>query len=69
MATVPDKANNGTPIDKKFATPNRGNAGTPVAAVTPLYTNEIVLDTTNNQLWRATGPTNADWMPYTRAVC
>lgn len=69
MAIVADKARPSTPVDRKFATPNRSNAGTPVGSLVPSYTNELVLDTTNRQLWRAIGPTNADWMPVTRTVC
>lgn len=60
MATVADKSGN-TPLDKKYSDYNRTNAGTPVGALVPEYTNEVVLDTTNTQLWRAIGPTNADW--------
>lgn len=55
-------------LDKKFATPNRSNAGTPVAAVVPLYAGEIVLDTTNRVLWEAVGLTNADWQPVTKGI-
>lgn len=60
MAIVPDKSGN-TPTDLKYADYNRTNAGSPVGALVPLYTNEVVLDTTNTQLWRAIGLTNNDW--------
>lgn len=60
MAIVPDKSGN-SPTDKKFSDYNRTNAGTPVGAVTPQYANELVLDTTNRQLWRAIGTTSNDW--------
>ena len=62
MATVVDKSGN-SPIDKKFSDYNRTNAGTPIGSLVPAYTNEIVLDTTNRQLWRAIGSTNNDWSP------
>ena len=49
-------------VDRKYTTPNRNNAGSPVSSLVPAYTNELVLDTTNFILWRATGPANTDWM-------
>jgi hypothetical protein len=68
MATVRDLSGNTPPntngqVDKKYETPNRSNAGTPVAALTPQYSGEIVLDTTNRQLWYAFGTGTNDWMP------
>ena len=68
MATVPELSGstslmtNGQ-LDTKMETPNRSNAGTPVGALTPLYSGEIVLDTTNFQLWIAFGTSTNDWMP------
>ena len=60
MATVIDKAGI-SPLDKKYSTPNRQNAGTPVGSLTPLYPNELVLDTTNGLYYKAIGKTNNDW--------
>ena len=69
MATVPDKANTaGAVVDRKLATPNRNNAGTPVGALTPAYGGEVVLDTTNGITYVSTGITNADWMPFVREL-
>lgn len=65
MATVVNKGTY-TPVDKKYATPNRTNAGTPVSSLTPLYTNELVLDTTNNVYYRANGTTNTSWLPVVK---
>ena len=62
MATVPNKAYH-TPLDKKLSSYNRKNAGSPVGSVTPLYTGEIIMDTTDNKLWRAEGTTSNDWLP------
>lgn len=64
MAIVADLSGN-SPIDKSFVTFNRRNAGTPNAALTPLYVGEIVLDTTNHALWKAEALTNNDWIALT----
>lgn len=60
MAIVQERSRN-TPIDKKYATHNRTNAGNPIGSLTPLYINELVLDTTNLRYFRATGNTSNDW--------
>lgn len=49
--------------DNKLSHPNRTNAGSPVSALTPLYPGEVIEDTTNRLLWRASGTTSTDWMP------
>lgn len=67
MAIVADKSGN-APLDKKFSDYNRTNAGTPVGTLVPMYTNELVLDTTNRQMWRAIGTTNNDWTLVTPMV-
>lgn len=54
----------GTNLDKPYHTWNRANAGSPVAALVPQFVGEIVIDTTNNNLWKAIGLTNAYWVPY-----
>jgi hypothetical protein len=70
MATVRNRDDGGikgipSGVDRNYSEANRNNAGTPVGSVTPQYTGEIVLDTTNRVLWIATGPANTDWMTYT----
>lgn len=61
MATVPDKAGVGT-LDKTLVKHNRTNAGSPAGVLTPQYSGEIVLDTTNNVLWQAQGLANDTWV-------
>jgi hypothetical protein len=69
MAIVADASGNapasmaGVATDNKLSEPNRSNNGTPIAALTPQYPGELVLDTSNLQVWRAFGTTNTDWMP------
>ena len=60
MAIVPNKGMS-TPVDKKYATPNRTNAGAPVGSLTPLYPNELVFDSTNTRYYKGIGRTNNDW--------
>ena len=67
MATVPDLSGN-SPIDFSLCKPNRNNAGTPIGSLTPLYSGEIVHDTTNRMLFRAIGITNAAWMPTNDSI-
>ena len=64
MAVVPDKAT-GITRDKSYNYPNRVNAGEPNPALTPEYAGEIVLDTTNNCLWKAIMLTNTSWVAIT----
>jgi hypothetical protein len=61
MATVQERSRN-TPLDKKYAHPNRTNAGSPIGALVPLYANEMVFDTTNFRYYKAIGLTNNDWL-------
>lgn len=60
MATVINKGMS-TPVDKKYSTPNRTNAGTPIGSLTPLYPNELVFDSTNTRYYKGIGKTNNDW--------
>lgn len=64
MAIVENKAT-GTTDDVSFDSPNRTNAGEPNGSLTPEYAGEIVLDTTNNCLWKAVDTTNAGWVALT----
>lgn len=73
MATTIDLSGNfpadlPTGVDSKLAKPTRNNAGTPVASLTPAFPGEVVMDTTNFQLWRATGTANTDWMTITEVA-
>lgn len=63
MSFVLEKAGN-QPLDKCYSTHLRSNAGTPNAALTPLFAGEIVWDTVNKVRWRAVALTNADWTPH-----
>ena len=60
MAIVLNKGMS-TPVDKKYATPNRTNAGSPVGSLTPLYPNELVFDITNTRYYKVILITNNDW--------
>lgn len=64
MPIVPDLSGNG-PTDKSFNSYNRVNAGEPNGVLTPQYVGEIVLDTTNNALWKAEGLANNTWIALT----
>jgi hypothetical protein len=73
MAIVADLSGNHPPslptgIDTRLSAPNRQNAGSPLSALTPLYSGELVLDTTNAQLYIGTGTTNTSWVPVTAVV-
>ena len=65
MAIVANKGNVFEPLDGSYNSPNRSMAGTPVAALVPLYVGEIVLDTTNNKLWKAETMLNSGWVTLT----
>lgn len=64
MAIVAEKGGN-QPLDKSFCHYNRTNAGEPNGSVTPQFAGEIVLDTTNNALWKSLGPANNTWITLT----
>jgi len=72
MAIVADLSGNypvslPTGADQKLAKWNRSNAGAPSGSLTPLYPGEVVLDTTNRMLWRATDTSaNTSWLPYSQ---
>ena len=61
MATVVDKSGN-SKLDKPLSGWNRKTGATPVNTLTPLYTDEVVLDTTTGFLWRATDLTTTGWI-------
>ena len=62
MAIVAEKSKN-TPVDKKLNTPNRTISGSPTYSITPLYTGEIVQDTTTGSLWYALSLAIDSWSP------
>lgn len=69
MAIIVNKDNSGiiangatANIDRPYSSPNRKQAGTPLATTTPLYSGEIIQDTTAGTLWYALGLTSADWI-------
>jgi hypothetical protein len=64
MAIVANLAGS-QPLDKSYCHPNRSNAGEPNTGVTPEYAGEIVLDTTNNTLWKAITLANNSWVMIT----
>lgn len=65
MAIVANKGNPNEPIDSAFCTANRTNAGEPNGSVTPLFVGEMVLDTTNNILWKSLSTANSSWVALT----
>ncbi len=66
MATVVDASTNVAAVDGPLCSPNRILSATPLGATTPEYCGEIVNDTTNENLYRATGLANTDWERITR---
>lgn len=71
MATVPNKdgapvSGSGRMTDPSYSLVSRTNAGTPMGALIPAFVDELVMDTTNGQLYRATGTLNNQWFAVTR---
>lgn len=64
MAIVPDLARP-SPVDKPWTTFNRRVAAEPNATIAPEYAGEIVIDITNNVLWKAMSPANDTWVALT----
>lgn len=67
MAIVANKADPGYPIDRNYCSYNRTNAGEPNGSITPQYVDEMILDTTNNILWKALSTANSSWVALTSA--
>lgn len=65
MAIVTDLSGNNQGTDRKYNSYNRTNAGEPNGSVTPEFVGEIILDTTNNALWKAMGTANNTWIMLT----
>jgi hypothetical protein len=64
MAIVPDRAGV-TQLDKPWTTWNRKVTVEPNGVTVPEYAGEIVIDVTNNVLWKAMAPTNDCWVALT----
>lgn len=64
MATVTDLSGT-NPTYRSYVNYSRTNAGEPNGSVTPAFAGEIVLDTTNNCLWKAMGVASNTWVALT----
>lgn len=67
MATVIDKGNIDSVLDKPLTKYNRTVADDPNQSETPQFSGEIVLDLTSNVLWQAQSVANNTWVqisPY-----
>ena len=65
MAIVVNKARPEEGTDPSYTTYTRTNAGEPNGSVTPEFVGELVLDTTNNILWKSLSLTNSSWVALT----
>lgn len=65
MAIVANKGNPTEPLDPAYCSANRTNGGEPNGGVTPLFVGEMILDTTNNILWKSLSLTNNSWVALT----
>jgi hypothetical protein len=65
MATVRNLGNAFEPLDPPLCLQNRTNAGEPNGSIVPQFSGEIILDTTNNNLWKAVGVANNTWVALT----
>lgn len=64
MATVVNKGKPGA-TDKKMNSVNRKQAFSPLGVTTPLYVEELILDTSTGTLWYASDITASGWTPAT----
>lgn len=62
MPIVRDKADYMGRIDMPYQSANRKVTATPVGSLVPAYQNELIVDTTARQWWRATDLTNTGWV-------
>lgn len=65
MAIVANKGNLTEPIDPSYCSYTRTNAGEPNGSVTPAFVGEMILDTTNNILWKSLSSANSSWVALT----
>jgi hypothetical protein len=65
MSIVPDLARPGDVVDPPLSSPNRRVADAPATlSLVPLFSGEIVQNTSNGDLWFAAGLTATAWTPY-----
>lgn len=65
MAIVADLARPGDIIDASLCSPNRRVNSSPITLVLlPLFSGEIVLNTSNGDMWIAVGTTAGSWSPF-----
>ncbi|HEY6019543.1 MAG TPA: hypothetical protein VIY48_06470 [Candidatus Paceibacterota bacterium] len=65
MAIVANLARVSDPVDPAYCTYNRTLAGEPNGSTTPLFVDEMILDTTRNILWKALSLSNNSWVALT----
>jgi len=65
MAIVANLGRGDEPIDPSYTTYTRTNAGEPNGSVTPAFVGEMILDTTNNILWKSLSEANSSWVALT----
>lgn len=65
MAIVTNLARPAEAVDRSYVHYSRTNAGEPNGSLTPAFAGEIVLDTTNNAVWKALGTGNTTWVALT----
>ena len=69
MAIVANGADDGAgAVDQPLTTANRDVSDNPNGVETPQFAGEIVYDQTSDCLWKATDPTNNNWVMLTPAV-
>jgi hypothetical protein len=64
VATVADLSG-ASQTYRSYVNYTRTNAGEPNGSLTPAFVGEIILDTTNNCLWKALGVANNTWVALT----
>lgn len=65
MAIVQNKGGVDNSTDPSYTTYTRTNAGEPNGSLTPAFVGEMVLDTTNNILWKSLSAANSSWVALT----
>lgn len=73
MATVANKdggwvAGANRTTDYTLVSANRENGGDPNGVLTPLFSGEIILDTSTKKLWQAQDQTNDSWVEAVRVA-
>jgi hypothetical protein len=65
MAIVVNKGGTDLSTDPSYTTYTRTNAGEPNGSITPAFVGEMILDTTNNILWKSLSASNTSWVALT----